>query len=114
MIKVNVKQHSFAKTGHVNAVQLLYHGDDVILLEIDLHTKYKTVSEYGGATDSNCQSIWIGGDEVQITLPEEFGHNIVFTETSRYTIHVCIYKYELAEKMVDAKYEDVVLWEDKG
>jgi hypothetical protein len=113
MVRVTVKQHnfSFTKSGHVNTVQLLYQGEDVILLEVDLKTKNKTIDAYGGATDENCQSIWIGGDEIQITLPDGFGHTTIFAETSRYTIHVCIFKYELAEKMVDSKYEDVVLWE---
>ena len=112
-ISINVKHHEHLgkRTNHIESINLVHHTDDVILLEINLRTKRKEISAYGGATDSGCQSFWIGFNEVQLTLPEGFKDNIIFAEASRYTIFVCIYRRELIEKMIDTNYDDVVLWE---
>lgn len=114
MIKVNVKSHTNIdadQCGHVNNVGLIHHGEDVILLDIDLKTKYKEVGAFGGATDEDVQSIWIGMDEVQLTLPPDFQHNVIYASTSRYTIHITIAKFKLWEQFSDSTYEDVILWE---
>ncbi len=117
MIKATVKQHcALGNAGHVEAVNLLYHGEDVILLHVSLRTKSKGVDAYGGATDEDVQSIWVGFDEIQLTLPEDFRHSITVSEVSRYELFIAIFKYKLLEDMTDAGCDKVELWcsEDLG
>lgn len=113
-MKIRVKQHKeLGDTGFIDHVGLVYQNDDVIILNIDLNRKgkYKEVSAYGGATDEDYQSIWIGFDEIQMSLPERFSHNQIFASTSRYTLSVCIYRFELLERFSDSSYDEVILWE---
>ena len=110
-IQAIVKQHpKLGNVGHIEAVNLLYQGEDVILLHVNLHTKNKGVDAYGGATDEDVQSVWVGFDEIQLTLPEEFRHNIITAEGSRYEIFITIFKYKLLEDMTDAGCDEVELW----
>jgi hypothetical protein len=112
-MKIKVKQHNLGgdNNDHIESVNLVHLGDDVIILDINLRTKYKQVSGFGGASESGWQSLWVGNDEVLMQLPERFSDNHIFAEGSRYNISVCIYRYELLETMTESKYEDVVLWE---
>jgi len=110
-MQVNVKHHDLGAGRHVESIGLLHQSKDVIILLIDLKTKYKNIGAYGGATDEGVQSVWVGDDEIQMKLPFGFEHNQMFAEVSRYTIHLCIYRYGLLEEYSDSSYNDVVLWE---
>jgi hypothetical protein len=105
---IQVKSHGSSNVGHIEFISLVYQSDDVILFDIDLKTKYKDVSGYGGATDKVSQSLWIGMDEVQIILPKGFGRHVIYAEASRYTVHVCIGRSGLWDKMVES---GAILWE---
>lgn len=108
-MKINVKQHpEVGKVGHIEDIGLVHQTNDVIVLYVNLRTKNKTVSAYGGASDSGVQSVWIGGDEIQMELPGEFERNLIFSESARYAIHICIYRFQLVEEMCSA---GVHLWE---
>lgn len=112
-IKVNIKAHpEVAKTGHVNAVHVLHRDERVIILHFDMKTKYTRPDAYGGATDPGVQSVWIQGDEIQITLPPAFQHNQMFAEGGRYEFQLCIFQHSLFKEMTDANWEDCTLWEN--
>jgi hypothetical protein len=110
-MKIAVKQHDPNEPLHIKDVCLIHQSADVILLHVNLKTKYKQVSAFGGGIYEGVQSIWFGMTEMQMTLPESFVHPIVFAETSRYTTFVCIFRYDLLEHMCQEDNEDSLLWE---
>jgi len=111
MIKINVKRHpERGNSGHVESVNLLTMTDDVIILHVNMSTKNKGVDAYGGATDEGFQSVWIGMDEIQMKLPERFKHNNIFSEPGRYETYICIFRFELLEKM-SVPNSSAPLWE---
>lgn len=107
---INVKYHD-DKSDHIESVGILLCTDDVIILYVDLREKYMEVSAFGGATDSGVQSFWIGMAEVQMKLPEELRHNLIWASTSRYSCYVTIMRYGILEKYSEGPYDEVVLWE---
>jgi hypothetical protein len=102
-IRVNVESHpDLGTTGHVESVNRLYTppSSPVILFHVGLKTKYKSVSAYGGASDEDCQSIWVGMDEIQIFgLPDYLQENVKISEVSKYEIFICIFTRRLLEEM---------------
>lgn len=110
-MKIEVKYHDERR--HIEDICLLYRNEDVILLHINMRTKNRTIDAFGGATDEEVQSIWIGMNEIQMTLPPDFHDNHIFAEGSRYTIYVAIFKHRLLEEMTTPGGKDgVCLWED--
>jgi hypothetical protein len=110
-VGINVKYHDERR--HIEDICLLCRDENVIVLHVNMRTKNKPVSAYGGATDEGVQSIWIGFNEIQLSLPEDFKDNCVASECSRYTIYITIFKHKLLEDMCQSgSKDDVCLWED--
>lgn len=96
-MKINVKQHDPNDPLHIEEICLVYENADIIVLEVDLKTKYAQVDAYSGS------SFWLGRNEVQIVLPESFVDNsVIFSETSRYTLFVCVLRIKTKEQVWQA------------
>lgn len=104
-IEVTVKSHSDRR--HIEDVSVLFHTDDVVILHVNLRTKYKEADAFGGATDPGVQSVWFDNDEIQIKgLPEK---NITVSSTSRYEAFITIFRQLLVDEMCDN--EGSILWQ---
>lgn len=79
---------------HIESIHLVHQTSDVIILLVNLKTKYKEVSCWGPG-----DSMWIGMDEVQFTLPPGFERCHMFASTSRYTTFVGIFRHDLLEQI---------------
>ena len=79
---------------HIESIHLVHQTDDVIILLVNLKTKYKEVSCWGPG-----DSMWFGMDEVKFTLPPGFEHCHMFASTSRYTTFVGIFRAKLLDSL---------------
>ena len=96
-MEINVKQHDPNGPLHIEEICLVYENADIIVLEVDLKTKYAQVDAYSGS------SFWLGMTEVQMVLPESFADNhVIFSETARYTLFVCVLRIKTTERVWQA------------
>ena len=106
-MQINVKQHP--EHGDVDNIQwigLVQQTDDVIFLLIDLKTKFAYIDMESDTDDEGFNgSFWIGGDEVQLKLPEGFESYHIASKTNRYTCFVFIFRHELLDN------KQKTLWE---
>lgn len=111
-LPVTVKPHDeVGATGNISAISLVYRSLDVIILHVDLHAKHAKVSAFNGETDPDVSAFWIGGDEVQVTLPAGFERYRCFAESNRYSIFVTYFRFDLLEQM--SRSERSILWGGK-
>lgn len=90
----------------VNGAWLLAKGEDVIAIEMDLHSKYCEVMATGGSEDGPC--IWLEANEhslhldesksrdafTEVVFPEYKGWNVWGYSTGRYTVAICLVDME--------------------
>lgn len=109
---VRVVSHGTYDVGHIESVNLMFRTDNVILLWIDMKTKQRDVR--GCSAGEGNLSFWIGQDEVLVTLPKDFGRAMLFAQTDRYSVYVCIYRFAILEKMINSQIKDISLWESNN
>lgn len=111
MLEVRVKSHADEDpndVGHINTISLVHQTDDIIVLYADLITECKEVTAFGGSSDVGIIAIWLGWDEIQVKLPDEFGPVAIVVETSSYELDICFIAWRLVEAMNNS---NDVLWE---
>jgi len=97
-MKFKIKRHtdiSNPSVDHISQVWVLHEDEHVALIEIDLHTKYKQIDAYGGATDGDCASVWFGTEELQISDCKIKNFHIQGSCTSRYTCWLTLWSQDL-------------------
>ena len=100
-IKIVKHPECGASTAHIESVSVVKETPEIVLIDINLRTKNKSVDAYGGSSDPDAFSVWVGYEEVQFSgLPDppagKFWHG--FAETSRYTAMLCLYCCEISER----------------
>lgn len=82
-MNITVKKHADLDpkdVGHVESVSLFYEGSNVIIFEVQLHTKYKGVEAFMDSDDGE-RSFWVGMDEVTVKLPYSFKYAHAFASS---------------------------------
>lgn len=103
-MKIKVTRHvgGMGATDNIDHINIVKETDDVIILHIELKTKHAKICDGGGDVgdgggDDGVHWFWIGGDQIEVTLPTGFYHS--FYDSCRYTGWICIFKHELIENM---------------
>lgn len=102
MVRIEVTSNSDHNIRHIESIHLLYESSDTVLLHVDLRTKHKDAGCF--YFEDGHQSVWVGNDEIRVFLPESFQDAVMFAETARYTMYICI----ATRKLVDDRGE--LLW----
>lgn len=110
-MKVEVTQHpTTGKPDNIEWVGVVYQNEEVIILHIDLKSKGAWLSHGGG--DDGVTWLWVGGDQIAITLPEDFQKDVCWSwQESKYSIFITIIKRRNVKRLCEDGIADLILWD---